>query len=112
MMKKTMVAVALLMVSGVVVAGDEHATCSKGMVSCAGRTIKKYGFEKPKAAVETAVSYGWNGKHSGSTVAVWGDRTVRLAGLLGLIYHGLVPASSKAYAFVSAQVKALKAARK
>lgn len=123
MMKNTLLAVAVLMVGSMAVAGDEHthspkASCSS-KVACVKSAMRKYGYEKPKAAVlaganvvKSGANYTWNGKSADAgKVVTWTDRAVRITGLFGIIYHGVVPATSKAYAFISTQVKALKKAR-
>ena len=73
--------------------------------------MKRYGYEKPKAAVQAAGNYAWNGAHSGTSLTIWSDRAVRLTGLAAILYHGVVPVTSKVYGYIAAQVKALRSAR-
>ncbi|MFI5332634.1 MAG: hypothetical protein ACHQVS_00875 [Candidatus Babeliales bacterium] len=116
MMKKSMLAVALLMVGGAAVAGDaDTATgCShKSMVGRAACGVKHYGYTVPaEYVVKPSVDYAWHGKHSGTTVTTWLDRGVRFTGLWYALTYGVVPATSYVYKAVAAQVKTLKADRK
>lgn len=115
MMKNTLLAVAVLMVGSMAVAGDEQTHSPKACtnIACVKSTMRKYGYEKPKAAVlaganvvKSGAGYVAYGRTSDSKLAKAADSVVRVTGLAGLVV-----ATSKAYAYVAAQVKTLKKAR-